>query len=332
MRNTTRCKLKGGEMRSKLFIGLICTMLIVPFVNAQPKVKLGGLFYVYSFMWKNADFNGDTDDGDQHFYLHGDLHGTADFGKGISAKVKIGDWGTFGRHSIFGTGPDGLAVPSWYYGWDEVGVHIMEAYLMASNLWDSPFGLQVGKQHVLYGDGMVAFDGGEDGFMGGKLFYNHEMFDMDLFWYRLIEGGGTSYIGSGMTNIPDDLDLFGAYGTLKLMEGGIHLSPYWFWRTESWKYAPEAKDTVYSDNPMWLGGRVESLRECHQWPIHLRLLQGLAGIRSRSHSPHRIWICVLRVLGVHDGESERDQRSSAVCDWPGGSQSRFLQLRTECST
>ena len=229
-------------MKGKLLVTLICAGLMVSLAGAQPEVKCGGLFYVYDFGWMNADFDSDTADGDQHYYLHGDVYAHADFGHGISAKVKLGDLGSFGKHSITGQGDDGM------------GVHIMEAYIAGHNLFETPIGFKVGKLPLLYGDGMVAFDGGEDGFMGKKLFYETPMFDMDLFWYRLVEGGGTSYIGSWMTHIPDDLDLLGAYGTIKLMEGNVWLSPYFFYRTQTW--AGEG-DTTYSDNPMWFGARGE---------------------------------------------------------------------------
>lgn len=235
---------KGGEMKSKLLLCLISVILIGPLVSAQPQVKFGGLFYVYSFMWQNADFNGDTEDGDQHFYVHGDVWGQADFGKGVSAKVSVGDWGTFGRD------------PITYAGQEGVGGHLLEAYLTANNLFETPLGLRVGKEHVLYGDGMVAFDGGEDGIMGVKLFYNTPMFNFDLFDYRLQEGGGTGSIGTGVP-AEDDHDLLGCYATLKLMEGNVGVSPYVFYRTHSWKYEPSKDDTVYSDNPMWFGLRSE---------------------------------------------------------------------------
>jgi hypothetical protein len=146
-----------------------------------------------------------------------------------------------------------------YYGYvgdDQVGVHIMEAYIAGHNLFDTPIGFKIGKLHLLYGDGMVAFDGGEDGFMGKKVFYKSPMFDMDVFWYRLIEGGGTAYIGLQIPKpgIPDDLDLLGGYATAKLMEGNLHLSPYLFYRTQTWE--GEA-DSTYTDNPMWFGARLE---------------------------------------------------------------------------
>ena len=237
---------KGGYMKSKLFITLICSMLIVPLVSAQPKVKFGGLFYVYSFFWMNRDFDSDTEDGDQHFYMHGDIYAHADFGKGVSAKVAVGDWGPFGRHPITYEGSEGE--DEWGGG------HLLEAYITAANLFETPIGMQVGKQHVLYGDGMVAFDGGEDGITGLKLFYTAPMFNLDLFHYRLIEGGGTWAIGPSTDTIPDDLDLFGGYATITLAEGNVGISPYFFYRTNSWTYED---DNVYSENPMWLGARAE---------------------------------------------------------------------------
>jgi hypothetical protein len=222
----------------KKAIALIPVLFLASAVFAQPKLTYHGVWYTYSFMWSNADFNSDVKDWDQHYYMHGDFTCDADFGAGIGTHVTFGDWGTFGKHAITCEGPEGCGAPPDFAA---NGGHLMEAYLTASNLFDTPISFRVGKEHVCYGD--QVFDGGEDGFMGAKVSYNSDVFDLDIFSYRLVEGGGTGYIGAGDETIPDDWDLHGLWATGKLLEGKISVSPYGFYRTRD------------KDNPMWAGLR-----------------------------------------------------------------------------
>ncbi len=208
-----------------------------------PKVTWGGTFYAYNFFWQNADFNSNTNDGDMFWYMHGDLTATADFGSGVMAKITAGTWGAFGQHPISGEGPDGTAN----------GVHLMEAYIAMKNLFGTPLSLTVGKKHVLYGDGLVIFDGGEDGVTQVALNFATNMFSVDLFDYRLVENGGfTPYaegmIGSG-TPVMQDADLFGVYAKAKVAM--FNLEPYFLMR-----HMPVAPDTT--DMPTWMGARVSS--------------------------------------------------------------------------
>jgi len=219
---------KGETMLKKMFVvGLLIIFAATLSFADKPKIEHHGLFYIYSFSWKNADFDKDTDDGDQHYYLHGDFSVDADFGTGVSSKVTFGAWGTYGKHAITGAGPEG-------------GVALREVYLNIAKLFDTPLSFRIGKQHICYGD--QVFDGGEDGFMGAKLSYGSDKFDVDLFSYRLEEGGGTDWIGTcpGDT-VPDDWNLDGAWATIKL--GKITVNPYGFLRT------------LGDDKPMWLGLR-----------------------------------------------------------------------------
>jgi hypothetical protein len=202
-----------------------------------PELTYHGVWYTYSFMWSNADFDDGTTDGDQHYYMHGDFTCDADFGAGVGTHVTVGAWGTYGRHAVTYEGIEAQGE----------GAELMEAYLTASNLFDTPISFRVGKEHVCYGD--QVFDGGEDGFMGAKLSYGSEMFDLDIFSYRLVEGGGTGCIGPfgappGWIAAPDDdWDLHGVWATAKLLEGGVTVSPYGLYRSRD------------KDNPMWVGLR-----------------------------------------------------------------------------
>ncbi|MGC9337791.1 MAG: alginate export family protein [Candidatus Cloacimonadia bacterium] len=215
-------------MTKKIVILLAATILLTSIAFAKvPTLTYHGTWYTYSFMWQNADFNDDTDDDDQHYYMRGDIGANADFGAGVSTFVRIGAWGTFGRHAITGEGPEG-----------EVGLR--EAYLNIEDLFDLPLYLRVGKQHVLYGDQIN--DGGEDGFMGLKVGYQSDMFDLDLFTYRLQEGGGTDFIGTGYHD-ESDWNLHGLWASLKFPDYGFNINPYFFYR--DW----------LDDEPMWVGLR-----------------------------------------------------------------------------
>lgn len=218
-------------MCKRTLVALVSVMFLTTLAFAgTPDVSWGGLWYTYSFFWNNADFD-TINEGDQHYYMHGSISCNADFGAGVSTHLKFGAWGTYGRHAITGEGP-------------ETGVALREAYLNVAELFDTPLSFKIGKQHVLYGD--QVFDGGEDGFMGAKLSYGSDILDMDLFGYRLVEGGGTGYLGSGLP-VPDDWDLYGLWATLKLLEGNMNVSPYGFYRTRS--------GDEENDNPMWVGLR-----------------------------------------------------------------------------
>ncbi|OYD16541.1 hypothetical protein CH333_03120 [candidate division WOR-3 bacterium JGI_Cruoil_03_44_89] len=241
-------------MSKKTLVVLVSMVFLTTFVFAGgPTLTYHGLWYTYSFFWNNADFDTGTSDGDQHYYMHGDISVNADFGAGVGTHVTIGDWGTYGKHAITCEGPEGCGAPA---GFAANGVHLMEAYLNVADLFDTPFSLTVGKQHICYGD--QVFDGGEDGFMGAKLSYGSEMFDFDVFGYRLVEGGGTGFIGSGTPEVPDDWDLYGIWATAKLLEGNVNLSPYGFYRTRNTEaIAYKTQYGTIKDNPMWLGLRSE---------------------------------------------------------------------------
>lgn len=215
-------------MKKLLFVMVLA--LLVSFPLHAVDVDWGGLFYHYTFWWQNADFNSDVDDGDMHYYMHADVHATADFGDGVTAFVQIGDWGNFGRHAIYGIGPHGL------------GAHLMAAYVSAQNLFESPIGFTAGIIPVLYGD--IAFDGGENGFTGLKFNVVTDMFALDLFSFREIEYGGMTYMMYGMAGDPGpDQDLHGAWATIMLPDANIEINGFGFY------------GKMGDDTPMWVGAR-----------------------------------------------------------------------------
>lgn len=240
-------------MHNKLLCLTVALLFIGSVAFAEgPEVTNTGTFYIYSFFWQNADFNSDLPsedfaDGDQFFYMHADIGVDVDFGAGVSSHVVIGGWGTYGKHPITYEGDEG--------GTEGQNAGVRYAYINFANLFDTPISFRAGKLAVLYGD--MVFDGGEDGAMGAKFMVNTDMVDLDVAWYRLVEGGGCWCIpvpGVSMV-VDDDRDLYAGWLTLKFMEGAVKLAPYAFMRTES--FIDTLGETV-SDNPMWLGGRLDA--------------------------------------------------------------------------
>ena len=223
-------------MRIASAVAVLGLLVASPLRAGGPEVKFGGLFYAYNFFWQNADFNAETSDGDMFWYMHGDVTATATFDHGVMAKITVGTWGAFGQHTITGAGPDGTGN----------GAHLMEAYLEVKNLFETPLTLTVGKKHVLYGDGLVLFDGGEDGLTQVNLNVNLGMFSADIFNYRVQENGAFAPYASGIIGtgdpVDDDIDILGVYGKLNLQKFGIE--PYYVIRTQG------------DDQPAWMGARL----------------------------------------------------------------------------
>jgi len=224
----------------KKMMAVVLVLGLAALLQAQPEVEWGGLFYSYTFFWQNADFNKNIADADNYTYMHGDVHALADFGEGVSAFVKVGAWGEYGMHPVWGTDIDGNMDPR---------VGLLEAYLKIDNLFDYPISIKVGKQNVLYGDGAVMFDGGEDGFLGTKVNLAFDPISWDFFYYRLAESGGIELVATGADSIPGDLNLMGTYLTLGLMEGKMNLQGYFFMRMQN--------NNEAEDKPMWFGARTE---------------------------------------------------------------------------
>lgn len=217
----------------------LCTIMGIITLATPAKtqqISWGGTYYSYTFFWQNQDFNKNTKDKDFFTYIHGDLHALADFGSGVKAFIKLGAWGEFGAHPIWGVNLDNQVDPK---------VGVLEGYVELNNLFNTPVSLKVGKFNQLYGDGAVIFDGGEDGILGAKANINVGPVSLDLLYDRLAESGGIEELGAMDTTIAPDLNLVGGYLTLTLMDSKIKFSPYAFQRRQG------------DDRPMWFGGRAE---------------------------------------------------------------------------
>jgi len=214
-------------------LSVVFVLLATTAFAQQPKVTWGGLFYMYNFFHRNTDFNDDTDDGNTYAYMHADVNATVDFGQGVKLFFRIGSWGQHGQHGYLAYPPDPRS-------------SIMEAHLTLEKLFDSNWSFKIGKQPLLYGDGLVMFDGGEERTMGAKLMYRGKPFSVDLFYYRVQELGGIPYVGTGTVTLPGNWDLVGAYATLELKKTAT--SAYFVWRRRA-----VLKDS--SDKPFWFGVR-----------------------------------------------------------------------------
>jgi len=237
--------------RLSLFLVLALGWFVVaPLAHAeQPKVTWGGLFYVYNFFHKNTDFDTRTDDGNSFMYIHGDIQYSVDFGNGVSIYSMIGAWGQHGANPYWGTDLQGNADPS---------VRLLQAYMTVDHLFDSNWSFRMGKERLLYGDGMVMFDGGEDGAIQAKLMYRKDPLSLDLFYCRLAQSHGIAYVGAATyggydvtqsDQYPGNISFFAAYGTYKMAEK-MNLSFYGIMR-------PQNVDKNKKDNPIWLGARLD---------------------------------------------------------------------------
>ena len=243
----------GGEkMKRILFIGAILALAFTFTANVfaqKPKASWHGLFYIYNFFSKNTDFDKNTPDGNSYMYIHGDIQYNVDFGKGVSVYTMIGAWGQHGINPYWGTDLQGNPDPD---------VRILQGYLTVSHIFDTPFSIRMGKERLLYGDGTVFFDGGEDGALQAKIMYNKGPLDVDVFYSRLAQSHGIAYVGAATYNgydvsksdlYPGNINLMTVYGTYHAMNKKLNISGYGVIR-------PQNINKNQTSRPIWLGARV----------------------------------------------------------------------------
>lgn len=217
-------------MKCKTILAIILGALLTVGAVTAADVSVGGRVCYWNFMWKNANFDSEDDtldfDNYNAFIVWADIK--AEFEHGITACLRPGSFGHFGNPQI-STSESGDPTPSWFH-----------VYLNVDEIFDSPFSVTIGKHPVLYGDGMVAWDGGAEGKTGVKVSINTDIFDADIFTYRLMEGGG--FIHPPAT-YDKDINLMGAYLTAHLMGGYTDISAFFFNRA------------YYDNKPIWVGVR-----------------------------------------------------------------------------
>ncbi|HDP96058.1 MAG TPA: hypothetical protein ENN40_11990 [Candidatus Aminicenantes bacterium] len=237
--------------RLMIVLAAVCLMTAGPGLWADgadkgPEITGGVTFYWYTFMWGNTDFNnsdytagGVTVDGSgdsyNYNYGHGSMWMKADW-EGASVYAKLGAWGPYGMQPIYTAPLDPSA-------------RLLEGYLDIKKLI-GPFSLRVGKFRFAYGEGLVAFDGGEDGTTGYQLFAAEKNWSLDLFYRKGQDNAGWNEMafnptpGSRNPEATDDWNVWGAYATLKLDK--FTVSPYLFYK----KFG--------EDTPMWIGADVSA--------------------------------------------------------------------------
>ncbi len=226
----------------KKLLNLFLLLLFPLLLSAQPKVDWGGLIYFYNFFHSNTDFSSETEDGNNYMYIHADVQSTVDFGEGVSTYVMLGAWGQHGMSPYYGGGLGENVDPS---------ARLLQAYLTVNNIFDAPISFRIGKERLLYGDGALFFDGGEDGCVGMKMMVTTENVDADIFFYRPAQFGGIALVGSGQDIYPGNWNVYGIYPTFKFAENKFRVSPYFAMRD-----VKVNEDT--SNSPMWYGGRLEA--------------------------------------------------------------------------
>jgi len=231
-------------------MGLILLLGLSATGWGAPKVEWHGLVYIYNFFHSNTDFNKDTPDGNSFMYIHGDIQYSVDFGEGVSLYSMIGAWGQHGINPYWGVDLQGNSDPV---------VRLLQAYLTVEHIFDSPLSLRIGKERLLYGDGLIFFDGGEDGAIQAKLMFDHGPLNLDLFYSRLAQSHGIANVGAATygsydvgnsDTYPGNINMLAAYGTYKVNDN-TQVSAYWVKR-------PQQINDSQSAGPTWLGSRVEA--------------------------------------------------------------------------
>lgn len=209
-----------------------------------PAITGGANFYWYTFFWNNTDFNqkdyevdGKTvkgnSDSSNYSYGHGDLWLQANWDQS-TVYVKVGAWGPFGMQPIYTVPVDQPA-------------RLLEGYVDIKELL-GPFTLRVGKWRLAYGEGLVAFDGGEDGTTGVQLSAVKDKWSLDLFYRKVQDNAGWSEMafdptpGSRNPAALADWNLWGAYATFNLNK--FTVSPYFFYKAFG------------DDKPFWIGADI----------------------------------------------------------------------------
>ncbi len=213
--------------------------------DSGPAITGGANFYWYTFFWNNTDFNqkdytvnGETvsgKDSANYNYGHGSIWLQAAW-KQLTVYAKVGAWGPYGMQPVYTAPLDPSA-------------RLLEGFADISE-FIGPFNLRIGKWRYAYGDGLVAFDGGEDGTTGVQLYTAKEKWSLDLFYRKGMDNGGWSEMafdptpGSRNGGSTADWNIWGAYATFNLDK--VTLSPYLFYKAFG------------EDKPMWIGADVKA--------------------------------------------------------------------------
>ncbi|MFP4501519.1 MAG: alginate export family protein [Candidatus Hydrogenedentota bacterium] len=143
----------------------------------------------------------------------------ADFTDNVSAFIELDSYDNWGEdfRSNYVTGVDSRANSV-----DDVEIY--QAYIDATEMWDTPVYMRIGRQEVLLGSEWLVGNKDTAAFYSGLSFdgvvagYGTDMVDVKAMWLKLNENFGDFS--------DDDVDLYGVYGSYLGLED-IVLDAYW---------------------------------------------------------------------------------------------------------
>jgi hypothetical protein len=225
---------QGGMMKK---VSVLLFLVFAASTLGAVEVTPGGSLLFWNFWYNNADFNNDTEDGDNWYFLFGNVTVEAKWDEHLTFFVNPSALGVSGMHPCLNCG---AMSPS---------VTLHQMYMDLNNIFDTPLSLRAGKWRMMYDDAFVVWDGGAEGVTGAKANICTDMLDLDILAIRVAEYGGPGFISAGPqpdtleVQVPPDQNLYGAHATLKFLEDMLEVNGYFY-------------DLMWGDDsPMWFGGR-----------------------------------------------------------------------------
>jgi hypothetical protein len=201
------------------------------------EVTAGGSLLFWNFWYNNTDFNKDTKDSDNWYFLFGNATVEAKWDEHMTFFINPAALGVYGMHPCLSCG---AVSPN---------VTLHQMYMDLNKIFDTPLSLRVGKFRIMYDDVLVLWDGGAEGVTGAKANIGTDMLDLDILAIRIAEYGGPGFISVGPqpetleVGVPPDQNLYGAHAALSFLEDKLEIDGYFY-------------DLMWGDDsPMWIGGR-----------------------------------------------------------------------------
>lgn len=236
-------------MRKKLiFAALMCAVMVLPFAahaelqnvevggsieiygnyytpfwEVNPQTRIPAFFLPYRAIGGAGAVSGIRADGDGNSLSWVEQRTTvsvkADFTDDVCAFIELDSIDTWGEdfRSNYITGADSRA-------WTGDDVEVYQAYIQASNMFDTPVTMRVGRQELKFGSEWLV---GNNpvwnpltylSFDAIRLTYDTEVFSLDAFAAKLAERSPLEEDG--------DTDFYGVYGTFKGIEN-MEIDAYW---------------------------------------------------------------------------------------------------------
>ena len=212
---TVKKTLKKEEGMHKKLTFLLVLLLASSTAFAQGNTTFswdGEVRGTYQY-WGNEDLDTLSDDFVNYKWLRTRLGVKAEIMENTSAYVQVQDNRTAGGEVTVYNNTSVEVFPV-----EVLSVH--QAYVMLEKMWDSPFGLKLGRQELHYGDGrLIGADNWSNtgtAFDAAKLMFRQNRVSIDLFTAQLVPYWG-NYPGFAGSNVT----LSGLYSTINYMEHGM---------------------------------------------------------------------------------------------------------------